>query len=114
MPAWQAEMAAMYTLRVEAAFPSSNNCCRNSSITPSAQLMGNANFRYLRCLWWIGTWKYASFKSIVIHQSFGMMSGTSRRGVSILNFSGMSALFNTRRHTYWQIIPVLFGDQEVT
>src|SRR4029434_4485259 len=39
MPAWQAEMAARYTLRVEAAFPSSNNCCRNSSITPSAQLM---------------------------------------------------------------------------
>src|SRR4029434_10831054 len=41
MPAWQAEMAAMYTLRVEAAFPSSNNCCRNSSITPSVQLMGS-------------------------------------------------------------------------
>src|SRR4029434_4390796 len=40
MPAWQAEMAAIYTLRVEAAFPSSNNCCRNSRITPSAQLMG--------------------------------------------------------------------------
>src|SRR4029434_8072659 len=57
----------------------------------------NANLRYLRCLWWIGTWKYASFKSIVINQSFGLINGTSRRGVSILNRSGMSALFNTRR-----------------
>src|SRR4029434_10569916 len=57
----------------------------------------NANLRYLRCLWWIGTWTYASFKSIVINQLFGLMNCTSRRGVSILNRSGMSALFNTRR-----------------
>src|SRR4029434_9809783 len=41
MPAWHAEMAARYTLRVEGAFPSSNNCCKNTSITPSAQLMGS-------------------------------------------------------------------------
>src|SRR4029434_3169555 len=26
----------------------------------------NANLRYFRCLWWIGMWKYASFKSIEI------------------------------------------------
>src|SRR4029434_4199541 len=57
----------------------------------------NANLRYLRCLWWIETWKYASFKSIVINQSFGLINCTSLRGVNILNRSGMSALFNTRR-----------------
>src|SRR4029434_6240459 len=41
MPAWQAEMAAMYTLRVEAAFPSLNTCCRNTRVPPSAQLRGS-------------------------------------------------------------------------
>src|SRR4029434_4974545 len=73
----------------------------------------NANLRYLRCLWWIGTWKYASFKSIVINQSFGLINCTSLRGVNILNCSGMSALFNTRRSN-WPIIPVSFGYEEVT
>src|SRR4029434_10013447 len=41
----------------------------------------NANLRYLRCLWWIGTWKYATFESIVINQSFGLINCTSLRGV---------------------------------
>src|SRR4029434_4396153 len=68
----------------------------------------NANLRYLRCLWWIGTWKYASFKSIVINQSFGLMNCTRRRGVSILNRSGMSALFNTRRSNIGRYFPAFF------
>src|SRR4029434_7519693 len=69
----------------------------------------NANLRYLRYLWWIETWKYASFKSIVINQSFGLINCTSLRGVNILNHSGMSALFNTRRFNIGRQFPSLLG-----
>src|SRR4029434_3991284 len=54
----------------------------NGSAVNWYAFLPNANLRYLRCLWWIRMWKYASFKSIVIV-------------VSILNRSGMNALFNT-------------------
>src|SRR4029434_5058733 len=76
---------------------------RNGSALNWYAIPPNANLRYLRCLWWIGMWKYASFKSIVINQSFSLMNCTSRCGVSILNRSGMSALFNTRRSNIGQI-----------
>src|SRR4029434_9096106 len=41
----------------------------------------HANLRYLRCLGRLVRWKSASFKSIVINQSLGLINCTSLRGV---------------------------------